>query len=159
MKVLKSILVLGILMAGSFDYAQTSTYKCMLQLKNYNSEDGAYIIASLVDAQGKYVKTLSVMGDERRWYHNLKEWYKFKKASKENVDAITGASVAAGNRAVKVFKIDDQYLNNGYKIKFESAVEENPYYSEDVSVPLSDEGLTQKYDGKGYIRFVKIVKN
>ena len=56
--------------------AQSSKYKCMLQMNNYMGE-GAYIVVSLINANGEYEKTLYVMGDDKKWYKSLKEWNKF----------------------------------------------------------------------------------
>lgn len=61
--------------------AQTSKYKCMLQMANYMGE-GAYIVVSLVNANGDYEKTLYVMGDDKKWYKSLKEWNKFQTKKK-----------------------------------------------------------------------------
>ncbi|WP_374541424.1 DUF2271 domain-containing protein [Flavobacterium sp.] len=136
--------------------AQTSKYKCMLQMSNYVGE-GAYIVVSLINPKGQYEKTLYVMGDDKKWYKDLKEWFKFYN-KKKKVDAKTGASVAGGDRSVTVLEIDDSKLNAGYKIRFESAVENQKYHVTDVEIPLTKEGLAEKTEGKGYIRFVKLSK-
>src|SRR5574343_324618 len=85
--------------------AQTSKYKCMLQMSNYVGE-GAYIVVSLINPKGQYEKTLYVMGDDKKWYKDLKEWFKFYN-KKKKVDAKTGASVAGGDRSVTIFEIED----------------------------------------------------
>ncbi|AMA49834.1 MULTISPECIES: DUF2271 domain-containing protein [Flavobacterium] len=136
--------------------AQTSKYKCMLQMTNYVGE-GAYIVASLINPKGEYEKTLYVMGDDKKWYKDIKEWYKFY-SKKNKVDAKTGASVAGGDRSVTVLEIEDSKINTGYKIRFESAVENQKYHITDAEFPLTTETLLNKVEGKGYIRFVKLNK-
>ncbi|AMO21203.1 DUF2271 domain-containing protein [Flavobacterium columnare] len=136
--------------------AQTSKYKCMLQMTNYVGE-GAYIIVSLINPKGQYEKTLYVMGDDKKWYKDIKEWYKFY-SKKNKVDAKTGASVAGGDRSVTVLEIEDSKINTGYKIRFESAVENQKYHITDAEFPLTTETLLNKVEGKGYIRFVKLNK-
>lgn len=148
------VLVLGLI--ANQATAQTSKYKCMLQMSNYVGE-GAYIVVSLINPKGQYEKTLYVMGDDKKWYKDIKEWYKFYN-KKKKVDAKTGASVAGGDRSVTVLEIDDSKLNAGYKIRFESAVENQKYHVTDVEIPLTTEGLAEKAEGKGYIRFVKLSK-
>lgn len=148
------VLVLGLF--ANQATAQTSKYKCMLQMSNYVGE-GAYIVVSLINPKGQYEKTLYVMGDDKKWYKDIKEWYKFYN-KKKKVDAKTGASVAGGDRSVTVLEIDDSKLNIGYKIRFESAVENQKYHVTDVEIPLTTEGLAEKTEGKGYIRFVKLSK-
>ena len=148
------VLVLGLF--ANQATAQTSKYKCMLQMSNYVGE-GAYIVVSLINPKGQYEKTLYVMGDDKKWYKDIKEWYKFYN-KKKKVDAKTGASMAGGDRSVTVLEIDDSKLNAGYKIRFESAVENQKYHVTDVEIPLTNEGLAEKAEGKGYIRFVKLSK-
>ncbi len=137
--------------------AQTTKYKCMLQMSNYMGE-GAYIAVSLVNPNGEYEKTLYVMGDDKKWYKSLKEWFKFYQSKKSDITAITGASVTGGDRSVTTFEIDNDKINKGYKLRFESAVEDQKYYATDAEIPLTTEGLEAKTEGSGYIRFVKFSK-
>ena len=137
--------------------AQTSKYKCMLQMANYMGE-GAYIVVSLVNANGDYEKTLYVMGDDKKWYKSLKEWNKFQTKKNEDISAKTGASVTGGDRSITTIEIDDSKINKGYKLRFESAVEDQKYYVSDLEIPLTTEGLAAKTDGKGYIRYVRLNK-
>src|SRR6218665_1228339 len=119
--------------------AQATKYKCMLQMTNYMGE-GAYVVVSLIDAKGNYEKTLYVMGSEKKT---------------NNISGITGASVTGGDRSMTVVEIDNAKINAGYKLRFETAVEDKPYYEKDAEVPLTTEGLTAKTDGTGYIRYVR----
>ena len=119
--------------------AQTSKYKCMLQMANYMGE-GAYIVVSLVNANGDYEKTLYVMGDDKKWYKSLKEWNKFQTKKNEDISAKTGASVTGGDRSITTIEIDNSKINKGYKLRFESAVEDQKYYVSDLEIPLTTEG-------------------
>lgn len=153
---LKTLLIIGFIATATLtSLAQTSKYKCMIQMNAYEGEK-AYVIISLVDAKGGYEKTLSVLGPDKQWFNTLKEWYKFQHKTKEKLSAITGASVGGGDRAVRVIEIDDSKLNKGYKIRFESAVEEQKYHTIDAEVPLTTDAVTERTNGKGYIRFVKL---
>ena len=137
--------------------AQQTKYKCMLQLTNYDGLE-AYVVVSLIDAKGNYEKTLYVMGPDKQWYNGFKEWYKTFSIKKENLNGITGASIAAGDRSITTFSIDESKLNKGYKLRFESAVEDNNYYVQDVEIALTTEEITKKAEGKGFIRYVKLNK-
>ena len=139
-------------------FAQTTKYKCLVQMTNYLGE-GAYIIVSLVNGSGTYEKTLYVMGSDKKWYVNLKEWQKFYAKKPANISAITGASVTGGDRSVTVLEIEDSKINKGYKLRFETAVEDKPYYAKDLEVPLTTEGISGKTDGTGYIRYVRLSAN
>lgn len=137
--------------------AQSSKYKCMIQMNGYQG-DGAYIVVSLIDPKGVYEKTLYLLGPDKKWYKDWKEWYKFNQKKKENLSAITGASITGGDRSVKVIEIEDAKINTGYKIRFESAVEDQKYNVKDVEVPLTTQSLSEKTDGTGYIKLVRFSK-
>ena len=156
MKLLR-LFILTALLSSGFAWSQSSKYKCMLQMSNYMGE-GAYVVVSLIKPDGTYDKTLYVMGDDKRWYDSLKEWHKHQSKKKDNLSAITGASVTGGDRSVTTFSIEDSKFNKGYKIRFESAVENQKYHIHDVEIPLSDAGIADKASGTGYIRYVKLIK-
>lgn len=137
--------------------AQNAKYKCMLQMANYKGLE-AYIVVSLVDSKGKYEKTLYVMGTDKSWYNGLEEWDKQMSQKKENLNGITGASVAAGDRNNITITIDESKMNKGYTLRFESVVEDKDYFVTDAEIPLTTTEITQKKDGTGYIRFVKLSK-
>ncbi|PZP51531.1 MAG: DUF2271 domain-containing protein [Pseudopedobacter saltans] len=137
--------------------AQNTKYKCMIQMNSYQG-DGAYIVVSLVDPKGVYEKTLYILGADKKWYKDWKEWYKFSQKKKENLSAVTGASVTGGDRSVKVIEIEDAKVNKGYTLRFESAVEDKPYYVKDVEVPLTSEALGGKTDGTGFIKYARFSK-
>ena len=138
-------------------HAQSTKYKCMLQMSNYMGE-GAYVVVSLVTDKGDYVKTLYVMGDDKKWYNSLKEWNKFYTKRPANISAITGASVTGGDRSVNVIEIENSKINSGFKLRFETAVEDQKYHVNDVEVPLTTAGIAAKSEGKGYIRYVRLIK-
>jgi hypothetical protein len=158
MKSILKISLIAVICLLSFQAtAQTSKYKCMLQMSNYMGE-GAYIVVSLINAKGEYNKTLYVMGDDKKWYKTLKEWHKFYSKKPTDISAKTGASVTGGDRSITTLEIEDSKINKGYKLRFESAVEDQKYYVTDLEIPLTTEGISAKTDGKGYIRYVRLNK-
>lgn len=158
-KILLALAVVCLLQQQVFARKGGSTkYKCLIQMTNYMGE-GAYVVVSLIDSKGNYEKTLYVMGSDKKWYPNLKSWHKFHSKKPSDISATTGASVTGGDRSVKVIEIEDAKINAGYKLRFETAVEDKPYYEKDVEVPLTTEGLSAKTDGTGYIRYVRFSPN
>lgn len=143
---------------ASAQKAGVTKYKCMVQMTNYVGE-AAYIVVSLINPEGAYEKTLYVMGPDKKWYSHIKEWHKFNTKKPANISAITGASVAGGDRSVTTFEIEDAKLNAGYKLRFETAVEDKEYYAKDIEVPLTKEGLSGKTEGTNYIRYVRFSSN
>ncbi|MEO5685638.1 MAG: DUF2271 domain-containing protein [Chitinophagaceae bacterium] len=145
-------------MIGFAQQPGTTKYKCLVQMTNYVGE-GAYIVVSLVDSKGAYEKTLYVMGADKKWYKTLKEWHAAFSKKPANISAVTGASVAGGDRSVTVLEIDNAKMNAGYKLRFETAVEDKPYYQKDLELPLTTEGIAGKTEGTGYIRYVRLSPN
>lgn len=135
----------------------TNKYKCMIQMTNYMGE-GAYIVISLINSKGAYEKTLYVMGSDKQWYKTIKEWNKFY-LKQPKVSAVTGASVTGGDRAVNIIEIDKSKINAGYKLRFESAVEDKQYHVKDLEIPLTTASLAAKSEGTGYIRYVRFSAN
>ncbi len=129
----------------------------MIQMKNYSGE-GAYVVISLLK-DGKYIETLYVQGDDDQWYADITEWWKFQGKVRTNIDAITGETISGGKRTVSFIKIDNDKIDNGYTLRFESAVEDQEYYENDVEFDLTSENLQQKASGKGFIRYIRLIRN
>ena len=136
----------------------TAKYRCMIQMTNYMGE-GAYIVVSLINGKGAYDKTLYVLGSNKKWYPDVKEWHKAFAKKRTDISAITGASVAGGDRSVTVLEIESAKINSDYKLRFESAVEDKPYYAKDLEIPLTTDALSAKSEGTGYIRYVRFSPN
>ncbi|TYP72124.1 DUF2271 domain-containing protein [Aquimarina intermedia] len=134
-------------------------YKCMVQLKNYEGE-GAYVVVSVIDKNNKYIKTLQILGDDKKWYPDLPTWWSFFETVKDtNVDATTGATIAGGERSIFSFELNEDDLQAGNKLRFETAVEHQEYYEKDLEVLLENNNLKNKFEGTGYIRYVRILPN
>lgn len=137
---------------------ETTSYKCMIQLTNYEGE-GAYIVVSILDGKGNYEETLYVQGDDNEWYRDLEEWWKHIYGIKRpNIDAIVGETVTGGQRKMTVLNIPTDKIDSGYKIRFESAVEDQEYYKDDLEFDLTTENLSAKKEGKGFIRYVRMIQ-
>jgi hypothetical protein len=162
MKTRKLILIIPIfllLLTALFSFKKDpakSSYKCMIQMKNYNGE-GAYVIISLLNPNGSYEKTLYVQGADDEWYFDLKEWWEFQGKKRTNIDAITGATISGGARTISIIDIPDDALNKGYKLRFETAVEDQEYYKDDVEFDITSENVKAKIEGKGFIRYIRMM--
>lgn len=134
------------------------SYKCMIQMANYTGEY-AYVVVSLMNPDGDYVKTLYMQGDDPEWYPDLKDWWAFSHAENENIDAVTGATVGNGERNIIALVLDASQIDSGYKICFESAVENQEYHKVDAEIELNSATIRNKVDGKGYIRYIRMMPN
>lgn len=141
---------------GFKSVTESNTYKCMIQMTNYTGE-GAYIVISLVDPNGNYEKTLFVQGDDEEWYHDITDWWQFYGKKRQNIDAITGATVSGGGRSINIIEIENDKIDSGYKIRFETAVEDQEYYKDDVEFELTSETVKSKVEGKGFIRYIRMM--
>ena len=137
---------------------ETTNYKCLIQMTNYAGPK-AYLVISLVDEDGKYVRTLEVNGNDEEWYEDLKEWWAYERNTGQQIDGITSASVGNGERKVTVLELGKDKLDSGYKIRFETAVEDQDYFTADIEIPLTSDEMVSKYMGIGYIRYVRIIEN
>lgn len=147
---------LTVLSAWSVMNDTTVSFKCLIQLTNYGGE-GAYVVTSLIDADGNYVQTLFVGGFEEEWYPDLPDWYTFYGDDWESIDGITGASIQSGGRKVALLKIGADKLDSGYELRFESAVEDEAYHGRDVEMDLTSENINQTIGGTGYIRHIRMI--
>lgn len=157
MKKASIIFCLAIFGLLAFTTAPVTKYKCLVQLKNYEGE-GAYVVVSLLDKNDEYVETLQVMGDDPEWYKDLPDWYAFLEQKEEKIDAITGATISGGQRAIKMLQIPTDKIGAGYKIRFETSVEDQDYHAKDLQFELNEENLKAKNEGTGYIRYVRMLK-
>ena len=98
-----------------------------------------------------------IQGDDEDWYSDITEWWQFHGKVRANIDAITGATISGGNRAISVIEIPNNKLNKGYKIRFETAVEDQEYYKDDVEFELTTENVKSKIEGKGFIRYIRMI--
>lgn len=157
--IIAASLVLGLIVNFSFSAQPAKTkYKCLVQMINYEGEN-AYVITSLMDPKGNYQSTLHIHGDDDEWYHEISEWWDFFGKKKRNIDGITGATVGGGERNVFLFEVDETILDQGYKIRFETSVEDQKYHTKDLEIPLNSEITQAKMLGTGYIRYVRIMPN
>ena len=90
----------------------------------------------------------------------MEEWDKFRLKKSEKLSAITFASVAPGARSTRMFEFENDKLNKGYSIRFETSVETINYYTKDVEVALNTEVLDSKeaIPGTGFVKVVRFTK-
>lgn len=130
--------------------------KCMIQMVNYTGE-GAYVVISLINPNGDYEETLYVQGKDSEWYSEISEWWKFYGKRRPDIDAISGETVAGGERILNILNIPTDKIDMGYELRFETAVEDQEYYTMDAKVSLTTDNLKSKIDGTGWIRYIRLM--
>ncbi len=126
----------------------------LVQLNEYNGPE-AYFHLYLVNPEGKFDSTLWVSGPEKIWWPDSKRWYGYFNRARENVDAITGASTAAGARSVMRVEIDPELVDAGYTLRVETSVENANNVQADVEVELTNGNQRVKTPGTGYVRYIR----
>lgn len=151
------IFLAGIFTMSSFsENPETRHVKCLIQLSNYSGE-GAYCTVSLIDHNDAYTKTMYVLGEDSDWYTDIESWFEFYNQEEHpKIDAITGASMEVGKRKVVQLDLDTTFIDSGYKLRFETAVEDQYYYEKDVEIELKEENFNIKHEGQGYLRYIKL---
>ena len=149
-------LIIFISIISFLSFSASNTYKCQIKMKKYTGE-GAYIITSLINPEGAYVETLHVCGNDHDWFNEITNWWSFYGKRRNNIDAITGATISGGQQKVVVFEIDNDKINLGYKIRFETAVEDQEYYTKDVEIEFKHETVMKTISGSGFIDQVRII--
>lgn len=140
----------------SFTSGTTKKYRCLIQMTNYEGE-GAYVVVSLLNSEGNYEKTLHVLGDDDEWYYEISEWWKFYGRKRTGLDGITGETLAGGERQMIMIDIPSAKIDGDYKIRFETAVEAKNYFASDIEFELTTSNLQKKYEGNGFIRYVRFL--
>ncbi|MEY8781015.1 DUF2271 domain-containing protein [Allomuricauda sp. XS_ASV26] len=150
------VLMLAGLLFTAFAPTQTKTVKCLIQMTNYTGE-GAYLVVSLLKPDGEYDQTLYVQGKDSEWYSEIPEWWKFYGKYRPNIDGISGETISGGERTVTVLQIPEDKIDKGYRIRFETSVEDQEYYMDDIQFELTSDNLKSKKEGKGFIRYVRML--
>jgi len=147
----KYFVVLGLALAMVFSAAASAREVTFnTQLTNYRG-DGAYLAIYLTDSKGVYQGTLWIAGQDSEYYKHLRGWARGSRMRRAEYDGLTGASVTSG-RALKItMNLDDAFIDSGYEIHVDSAVEDMRDNRSDVVVPLTTDGAGKPVSGRGYV--------
>jgi len=50
-------------------------------------------------------------------------------------------------------------MDQGYTLRFETAVEDQEYHKADLEIVLNQDNLKMKHEGSGFIRYVRMIAN
>ncbi|MFT6914672.1 MAG: hypothetical protein ACJAWL_000968 [Motiliproteus sp.] len=120
------------------------------ELKNYGG-DGAYLAIYITDAQGQYQQTLWIAGQKSKYYKHLSGWARGSGLQRSEYDGLSGASVTAGKTLTVTLDLADTYIDSGFQLRIDSAVEDMRDNRNDILVPLTTEGAGKVTAGRGYV--------
>jgi hypothetical protein len=121
------------------------------ELKNQVG-DGAYLAIYLTNAAGQYQETLWIAGQKAKYYKHLSGWARGSGLRKSEYDGLTGASVGGGKTLTLSLDLADAYIDSGFQLRVDSAVEDGRDVRADVVVPLTSEGVGKPVSGRVYVQ-------
>ena len=150
---MKHLAMVICLAAASVLSPQTSAREIAMttELKNYGG-DGAYLAIYLTNAAGQYQQTLWVAGQKSKYYKHLSGWARGSGLRSSEYDGLTGASVASGKTLTITLDLADAYIDSGFQLRVDSAVEDMRDNRNDIVVPLTSEGVGKPAAGRGYVK-------
>ena len=150
MKKTAAILALTSLLALP-SLAQAKPVTLTTELNGYNG-DGAYVAIYVTDSDGQYQDTLWVAGGKAKYYKHLRDWARGSGLKAAAYDGKTGASLASGNTLTNTVEVPDKWLDAGYQLRIDTAVEDQRENRAEVIAPFTTEGAGHATLGKGYVK-------
>lgn len=145
-KVLGSICLLSALLAPSLVEAREVTFAAEVK-------SSAYLAMYLVDADGRYQRTLWVAGRKRKYYRDLRGWARASRLRRDEYDGLTGASITRGRALQVSLDLDDQLIDAGNRIVIDTATEHRGSHRAEIVVPFTTENSGQAVHGQGMVSF------
>ena len=121
------------------------------ELQRYGG-DGAYLAIYLTNTEGQYQNTLWIAGQKSKYYKHLSGWARGSGLRNSEYDGLTGASVTSGKTLTVTFDLADTYIDSGFQIRVDSAVEDMRDNRNDIVVPLTNAGAGKPTTGRGYVK-------
>lgn len=150
MKKITAILALSAVLALP-SLAQAKQVTLTTELNGYQG-DGAYVAIYLTDANGSYQETLWVAGGKAKYYKHLRDWARGSGLKASEYDGKTGASLASGKTLTTTVEVPDNWLDAGYQLRIDTAVEDLRENRAEVIVPFTSTDAGQTTLGKGYVK-------
>lgn len=127
---------------------------------NAGTSDCPMIVAWLVDADNRFVRTLHVFTKDRKYYKDLTSWMKSRgsQESDKDLDAVIGPTIkwkATGTVSIPLRSGKVDLLSGAYSIRFEQAKDKGGHYkSTKVALTKDFTGVTQS--DQGYIKTLTV---
>ncbi|AEP31053.1 DUF2271 domain-containing protein [Brumicola nitratireducens] len=113
--------------------------------------DGAYLAIYLTDSAGVYQKTFWVSGKKSKHFKHLRDWAQGSAMRRSEYDGMTGASVSRGQTLQITVDLDPSFIDSGYQVRVDSAVEDMGDKPADIIAPLTTKGAATPINGEGYV--------
>jgi hypothetical protein len=138
--------------------------KCMVEMIEYRGE-GAYFSISVINRNDEYLKTIYVLGTDKTWFSEMKSfWVNLKKNNLfmdddfyPLIDGISGPTISGGEKRILQLKIPKKLFNESNYLRFETAVEDKGYHTNDINISLNENNMNKLHQGNGFIKNIKFV--
>lgn len=143
------LITLGILgmILPMFVQAKELTLSAQLTPKG----EGAYLAIYLTNSAGVYQRTLWVAGKKKKYFKHLTDWARGSGMSAAQYDGMTGASIKHNQELQITVNLDDAFIDSGYQIRVDAAVEDLRDHPADIIAPLTTQGAGIAMTGQGYV--------
>ncbi len=148
-KMLKVLTAAFIFSTGTLAESKEMTLTTIL--KNYSGE-AAYFAIYLTDSKGVYQQTFWVGGKKAKYYRGLLDWAYGSKKRRAEYDGKTGASLKSGQTFTMTVTLDDAWIDAGYQIRIDTAVERKRRVAADIIAPLTTADIGQPVAGTVYVK-------
>ncbi len=148
--------MLKVLTAAAFIFsagtlAESKEVTLTTTLKDYTGE-AAYFAIYLTDSQGVYQQTFWVGGKKAKYYRGLLDWAYGSKKRRAEYDGKTGASLKSGKTFTTSVTLDDAWIDAGYQIRIDTAVERQRRVAADIVAPLTTADMGKPVTGAMYVK-------
>lgn len=148
------ILTLGCALWASF--AVSAPVHITIKSKDTGLFHEPYYVVYLADAQGKFLKTIRVMGYSTIHKQALRGWYRNAKRLGEDIDGLSGASLRNGADWNGKIDIADAHIAKGHKIILETSSEEYGNVRQEIVITLDKDNSTQSVQGTKHTDFMRV---
>lgn len=150
-KMLKTLIATVVFILSTITLVEAKELTLTTTLKNYGGED-AYFAIYLTDSKGAYQQTLWVGGEKSQYYKSLPDWAYGSKKRKTEYDGKSGASLKSGRTSTVKAIIDDAFIDAGYQIRIDTAVEREKRVAADLIAPLTTLDMGKPVAGTEYVQ-------
>ena len=107
-------------------------------------DDNPMIVLWLETDQGEFVKTLTLLSQDKKYYNKLKTWWRAQEAGGGTLDGVVGPTLSFNNAKHLEFPVDGSgaFLSGHMILRIEQGRDHGPSYKK-LAIPLAA-NLTQK---------------
>jgi thiamine biosynthesis lipoprotein len=144
--------------AGKMDSQFPAGFKLSIDLETVQTQRRPYVFVWVTNSAGKHVKTLGAFGNDPKYWHDMREWWKLAQNDR-TIQSVAHATQRAGKYPLSWDGTDQK--GNGvplgqYKIWVEVSAEHGPYGVKFASIVLGKDPAQAKISASSAFNDVSI---